>query len=275
MMTKLTLKATLTVKKTGQEIVVSTSTREVPDLSTVDSSEFASAFNYLETAVIENRQHIEKETVQKIMEEASKNKIDEALAKLSLEERAKAKIAPTPYTLDAEIGTIQTTAYRLTVSGETIMNTASELFIKTGSREKWRSGRFDELLFMTGTELSYRKTADLLNRIRGGADEVIPTTVRNQLEHAGHEIMSTIESISEEALASVGCDDWNNSPSKPINSFDDSYYMDFDAVANAARELNVKHYNASEYEAPELTANISVDDVVVKGQNTYRPMPDA
>jgi hypothetical protein len=39
------LKATLIDDETGKEIIETTSTRKVPDLSIIDSSGFASAFN--------------------------------------------------------------------------------------------------------------------------------------------------------------------------------------------------------------------------------------
>jgi hypothetical protein len=92
----------------------------------------------------------------------------------------------------------------------TVINTAAELFIKTGPREKWRSGRFDELLLKIGADQSCRATAELINRIRNQEDGVIPTTIRNQIERAGQEMMSTIASKAEEALAGVDYDNWNN-----------------------------------------------------------------
>jgi hypothetical protein len=161
------------------------------------------------------------------------------------------------------------------LTGKIVFDTESGLYVSTGSREKWRSSRFNELLLMIGTNLSFRATAELLNRIRGQEEGgVIPTTVRNQLEREGQEIQSSIISVSEEALSSSEYDNWKNSPPKPLNSFDDEKYSFApDKVAAAANELNIKSYNVNDYEAPEFTANVSVDDVSVKGQNPLRPMP--
>jgi hypothetical protein len=71
---KLVLKATLVEQETGKEITNTTSTRKIPDLLTFKSSGFASAFNDMETAIIEARKEVETETVQKILEEISKKK---------------------------------------------------------------------------------------------------------------------------------------------------------------------------------------------------------
>jgi hypothetical protein len=38
--------------------------------------------------------------------------------------------------------------------------------------------------------------------------------------------------------------------------------------------INIKNFNESGYEAPELTTNVLVNNISVKGQKLFKPMPD-
>jgi hypothetical protein len=72
-------------------------------------------------------------------------------------------------------------------------NTANELFIKKSSLEKWQSCRFKELLLLLGTDLSDRKTALSLDKLRDQDKGVIPTTVRNCMKRNGAAIAAETE----------------------------------------------------------------------------------
>jgi hypothetical protein len=74
MTVKYVLKGTFIDENTGKEISSTTSTKKIPDLDAFETSGFASAFNDLETAVIEARQEVEKGATQNYLEATSKKK---------------------------------------------------------------------------------------------------------------------------------------------------------------------------------------------------------
>ena len=178
------------------------------------------------------------------------------------------------YSMVSKIGTMEVTTERLIVNNKTIYNTAEDFFEKTGPREKWHSSRFEELLIFCGTKLSTRDTSSLIDLISGRNDVIIPTTVRNHLERHGTEIAAKLSEMVNEALSP---DDIKEALERdlPYDLFNEPRFtMDPTLVSAAADNLGVTMYNQDDYENPDLSANISIDDICVKAQKPMRPMLD-
>jgi hypothetical protein len=88
----------------------------------------------------------------------------------------------------------------------TLYNTANDFFININPREKWYSGRFNELLLLLGNDLSDRNTAQSLNKIRDQDKGVIPTTIRNHLERNEAAMAAEIKAKAERLPADANFD---------------------------------------------------------------------
>ncbi|MDR3203683.1 MAG: hypothetical protein LBV23_02900, partial [Deltaproteobacteria bacterium] len=120
----------------------------------------------------------------------------------------------------------------------------------------------NELLLLIASLTSFRATAELLNRIRRDEDAFKETTLRNRTEREGEEMMLYLEKLTNEKVALLDeLDNLKQSPSKSMDSFDEKYHIAPDVVAAGAKDLNIKKFNPDDYENPELTANVSVDEM--------------
>ena len=158
-------------------------------------------------------------------------------------------------------------------NNKTIYDSSEGFFEKTGSREKFHSSRFEELLFFSGTRLSVRDTSALVDQISGQKNRIIPTTVRNRLEKHGTEIAAMISEKAEEALSVEDIKAaLEREPSNDLFT-EPRFFADPEIIKTAAENLGVKDYNPAEYEASNESVNISVDDISVKAQKAYARWP--
>lgn len=156
-----------------------------------------------------------------------------------------------------------------------VYDSSTEFFEATASREKFKSNRLLEFILDFSTDMSNRKAADRLNRIRLETQGISPTTYRNIVEREGQKIQECIKTKCEEVLILHG---FNANGELPDNSEfkpDESRHIEQDDIINATDELNVKVFKLSDYESPEDTVNISLDDVCVKRQSDTRPKEEA
>ena len=166
------------------------------------------------------------------------------------------------------------TAHKV-VSGKKVeYDGRSGLFEETASRERFKSDNFRELELDFAVGMSDRKAAARINRLRREAGGIIPTTLRNNVEHEGMTIQRQKEALAEKALLSNGftVDAEIVQPEKFIQ--DERKYMDPEIVRKAAEARNIRLFESDAYEDPETSVNISIDDVCVKRQSEMRPRDD-
>jgi hypothetical protein len=128
-----------------------------------------------------------------------------------------------------------------------------------------------ELAIDLSTDVSVRRAAHFLNRFRHEEKGISPTTYRNTIEREGIAVQKRIEQKCESLLLSNGFD--NNGVLLNSETFipNESLHIEQPAIESAAIELNVLDYDASDYELPNESVNISIDDVGVKRQTQMRP----
>jgi hypothetical protein len=97
--------------------------------------------------------------------------------------------------------------------------------------------------------------------------------LRNKVEHHGLEIAETISAIANVVLDAEDTKSVITSVMPADSSNDLCRVIDPAIVENAAKKLGIKDYDSSGYEDLN-TVNISVDDVGVKAQKPFRPMPN-
>ena len=180
-------------------------------------------------------------------------------------------ITSKPYGISSELGEIITSSHTIETKGKTVYNSGSEFFEETASREKFKSNRLKELILDYSTDTSNRKASDRLNRIRLEEKGIGATTYRNIVEREGSAISGQIEQKCEEALLGNGFNSdgelLEDTPFTP----DGQRHIEQAAIEHASIKLNILEYNASDYELPEESVNISIDNVYVKRQTETRP----
>ena len=176
------------------------------------------------------------------------------------------------YVIESELGEITTHTHKLTgASGQPDYDSGTSFFEPTASREKFKSARMMELILDYSTDMSVRKATRRLNRIRHESQGIIATTYRNTVEREGQKIAEHIEKKCEEALESNGFSVAGELKEDTEFTAETSQSMPIEAIGAAMAERNVKKAYVSEYESPECTVNVSIDDVGVKRQTETRP----
>lgn len=175
------------------------------------------------------------------------------------------------YRIECELGEIAASSHKAVVGRQTIYDSSREFFEATSSRERFKSNRFRELMLDFSTDMSDRKAAERLNRIRQEQQGITPTTYRNTIEREGQGMQQCMERKCNEALSRNGFGIHNELPYNSTFEPDGGRYIQQDEVESAAKELNIKKFRLSDYESPEHSVNISVDDVCVKRQSDKRP----
>jgi uncharacterized membrane-anchored protein len=159
--------------------------------------------------------------------------------------------------------------------GRTTYNSAKEFLEDTASRERFKSNNFMELALDFATDESNRVAVRRLNRIRRETKGLSPTTYRNTIEREGMAMQEHIAQKCEEALNKGGFV-WNGEvyENENFTPYTPQHILQAE-IENAAIELNIESYNVADYELPNDTVNVSVDDVGVKRQTEMRPKDEA
>ena len=149
-----------------------------------------------------------------------------------------------------------------------------------GSREYYRTVGFKEIAYIYGdTEKSFRKTADLLNRVRHRQIGGTPfRTLQESTEREGGQIIDLLREKAERCLRENGFDE-NVLPTSVDAKYSEARpaTLEEDAIREAAESLPEQYdvekilSNPVLFEKPESTVNVSIDDVTVKRQESERP----
>ena len=158
-------------------------------------------------------------------------------------------------------------------------NTARDLFAELKAKEFYRTIGFKQIAMIYGdTESSYRKTAQLINRIRYQEQGGTPyRTLQENTEKEGSNLIDYIEEKTRWILKDNGFDEdgsyRGNDPTYAKNQPDT---LAEQAIIEAVDQCIDEHMqdevlnNPVCYEDPEKTVNISIDDVNVKRQEDSR-----
>lgn len=182
------------------------------------------------------------------------------------------KIVGKAYKIECELGEITTDSHKLKDgSGRTVYDSGTGFFETKASRERFKSNRFRELMLDFSTEMSDRNATKRLNRIRHEDQGIITTTYRNTIEREGRDIQRCIHRECEDELSRHGFGPDGQLPCGSKFEPDGDEYFKCGDVKDAAAELNMKSFELTDYESPDHSVNISVDDVCVKRQSGKRP----
>jgi hypothetical protein len=166
---------------------------------------------------------------------------------------------------------MKTTAHKIINNNEVKFDTRFNLFEETAPRERFKSDNFRELELNYAIGMPTRKAAERLNRLRRETSGIIPTTLRNNVENEGISLQCQKEVLAEKVLLDNGFTVEAEYPQPEKFVRDEQKHVNLEIVQKAANALNIKHFEPCDYEAPEASVNISIDDVCVKRQSETRP----
>lgn len=169
-------------------------------------------------------------------------------------------------------------------------NTAIDLFTPLGSREYYRTDGFNELALSLATSMSYRKVTTFFNRVRWETETGTPMrTLAHVVETEGQHAQEALNDLAEDVLTQQK---FNPEGTPKEGSEPPTGLAPKEASLPAKRIAEaMEHYNQDKgegfridaiaatsqlYENPEVTVNVSIDDVGVKkqketGRSTAKP----
>ena len=183
-----------------------------------------------------------------------------------------------PYQVDGEVGRFTFSTHR-EQGIRSQYNTAKDLFPELKAKEFYRTMGFNEIAMIYGdTEQSYRKTADLINRIRQQEQGGTPyRTLQDNTEKEGTAVIDYIEEKTKRILKDNGfSEDGIYSGNNPAYTSNQPATLCEEKIFKAAEECidsnMIKEVlnNPVCYEYPDQTVAISIDDVNVKRQEEIR-----
>lgn len=187
-----------------------------------------------------------------------------------------------PYRVDGEIGAFTFNTHSIQAVGQPIFNTSIEVFRALKGKELYRTQGFKEIAIVHGgLEQSYRDTQKLINRVRYQPDATKLRTLSDSTENEGQQLQVHLEQQAIEILKKASfCPVEGTPPDELLDSFSkretviqptnsvqkalDSCYQQVPKLKDAIESNQVP------YEEPSKTANLSIDDVVVKKQKESR-----
>ena len=191
----------------------------------------------------------------------------------------------TPYRTDGEAGRFTFQTHSIISDGKTVFNTATDIFTPLIGKGYHRTAGFKEIAIIYGdTEQSFRKTGELINRIRYQEEGGTPyRTLQDNTEKEGAELIDFIEVktariLEENGFANDGVicgDNAEYSDNQPA-TISESQIIKAAEKCLEGKEMaeGVKAEmlcNPVCYEDPEDTVNVSIDDVNTKRQTGTRP----
>lgn len=185
-----------------------------------------------------------------------------------------------PYRVDGEVGRFEFVTHSVSIEDEEVFNTALDLFQSLNGKEYYKTRGFKEIAMIFGcVEGSYRKTTTLINRIRYQQEDGTPCrTLKDNVELESARLNESIENkariiFKENGFSEQGVYEGDNQEYGKVNSVS----MKKEDVEKALQICQAKsgltdpiNTNPVFYEDPEMTVNISADDVNVKKQKENR-----
>jgi len=154
-----------------------------------------------------------------------------------------------------------------------VFNTASDYFDPIRPLQRFQTDNYRELELEFTSKMSYENSTQMLNRVRWqDTPSAKTTTVRNTVEREGIAMAEKAHEIAEAAFVENGFS--NEGFIKEETEFEtaDAQYLPEESIVAAAEKLGISgEVNVEDYENPDTTVNVSIDDVIPKRQAGSRP----
>jgi len=190
-----------------------------------------------------------------------------------------------PYRVEGEIGRVIFDLYQIKPSAGIDETIAKSLFPELHAKEWYRTVGFKELALVHGTvEGSYRKTGDLINRLRHQEEATPARTLRENTEDEGQQVIAHMEQQATTILQEHGFTaDGTPTPAvidqtrQPLATLPGEQVEEAVQSRSPEPEWVMEMRNSPvPYEDPVQSTYVSLDDVGVKRQKaTRKKMPEA
>lgn len=206
--------------------------------------------------------------------------LTEVSRKKALEQGNDGEVVPNAYSyeVDGEVGRFSFVTHSIEKDRKVIYNTATSIFTELKGKEKYKTSGFKEIAMIYGTtEESYRKAADLINRIRYQDGATPMRTLQDNTEREGVKVIDFIEwkvtkifqekNFTEEGTPKNPSEEY---PKEAVLLPEEEVKKAIEACKLSPEEQKEVERNPVAYEDPEQTVNLSADDVGVKKQKEER-----
>lgn len=182
------------------------------------------------------------------------------------------------YQVDGEVGRFIFTTHSMKRDENIIYDTSKSIFPDIGGIEWYKTSGFKEIAMIYGAvEKSYRKAADLINRIRHQEGATPMRTLRENTETEGAKILDFVERKTTEILKKNNFTKEGIPENKSERYMNEAVVMPEEEVKKAITECSLLPEEEAEieknpviYESAKETVNISIDDVTTKKQKEER-----
>ncbi|MFH1097172.1 MAG: hypothetical protein V1749_06710 [Candidatus Desantisbacteria bacterium] len=225
-----------------------------------------------EQALLRTNYGAVREAISKHLTEVSKKKV--------LEQRTKGELIVNShlYQVDGEVGRFTFSTHSIVNGKKTEYNSNRYLFPNLKAKEWYKTSGFNEIGMIYGTvEGSYRKTADLINRIRYQDGATPMRTLRENTETEGAQILDFVGRKTTEILKKNRFTEEGIPEDKSKEYMKETIVISEEKVREAIEESGLLPEEVAEikknllvYESVNETVNISIDDVGTRMQKEKR-----
>lgn len=238
----------------------------------------------IEQAVLATNYPAIRDALSKHLSEISKKKAKEQ----GKEQGRKVEIIANEheYQVDGEVGRFTFASYSTVNEQEITYNTSIDLFPELIGKQWYTTRGFKELAFIYGdVEESYRKTADLINRIRHQPNATPQRTLQERTVAEGIKLAAFMEEKTEKILRAKGFSE--DKPEEEIKEIKKEIAKEYgakklylervdkvskvlEACSKTKEELKEMSNNPVAYERGSRSVNATIDDVNVHKQKESR-----
>jgi len=158
-----------------------------------------------------------------------------------------------------------------------VLDTSREVFPSLIGKKWYKTVGFKQLAIIHGTlTLSYRRTTEILNRVRHQPKATPLRTLQDTVEAEGESVAAEMQAEASRQVRESGISPETLCPTQEVEACEVQHLSPslVDAamrkVAPDEQTLEAMRNNPVGYEEPKVTACISMDDVLSKKQKEHR-----
>jgi hypothetical protein len=188
---------------------------------------------------------------------------------------------PTPYRVDGEVGRVTFSCHHVVREGAIVLDTSRQVFPPLTGKGWYRTVGFKELAIVRGAlRTSYRETARMLNRVRHQPAGTPLRTLQDSVEAEGLAAAGALDDEAKRVVRQAGISAETLTPEQPSGPCSPQRLAPavvegvLREVAPTQQVLEAMRANPVGYEDPQVTVNVSIDDVLAKKQKEHRDDED-
>jgi hypothetical protein len=181
--------------------------------------------------------------------------------------------------VDGEVGRITFGCHRVVQDGSVLLDTSRQVYPALTGKQWYRTVGFKELAIVRGAlGTSYRQTTQMLNRLRHQPQATPLRTLQDAVEAEGLAAATALDDEDEarNVVRDAGIDAETLAPVQEHRPCSHQH-LDSTVVEAALRAvapdpgtLEAMRTNPVSYEDPQVSVNVSIDDVLAKKQREHR-----